>query len=107
MDQKKVAAFLIDADPEECMKFRQEGDGMVVIGPDGKKYKFSAEQLEKGEIAMQQKQTLAEAAAEGRTATTHEEEQSPKPRRTTTKRKPATRKKTTSTPSKKETGTKE
>ena len=62
MDQKKVAAFLIDAKPEECMKFRQEGDGVVIIGPDGKKYTFSAEQLEKGELAMKEKQTLAEAA---------------------------------------------
>ena len=105
MDAKKVSAFLIDADPEECMKFRQEGDGMVVIGPDGKKYTFSAEQLEKGHLAMQEKQTLAEAAAEGRPAATHAEKPSPKPRRPPAKRKTTTRKKTT-TPSK-ESGTKE
>jgi hypothetical protein len=98
---KEIAAFLIGCKPDEFMKFRDEGeDGVVVIGPDGKKYRFDSAQLEKGEIAMQQDQTLAEAAAEASASEAHAPKSRPKPRRTPPKRKTAPKKKTTSTPSK-------
>ena len=54
MDEKQIAGFLLGIDPSTFMKTRDDGEGgLVVIGPDGKKYKFTAEQLEKGRIAME------------------------------------------------------
>ena len=96
MDAKKIAAFLIDCKEDDLLSFREYSDYVAAIGPDGKKYIFDSTQLEQGRLAMNEKQTLAEAAAKGSPATTHEKEPSPKPRRAPAKRKTTTKKKTTS-----------
>ena len=46
MDRKEIAALLAGCKPDEMMKFRDEGDLVVVIAPDGRKYKYTNEQLE-------------------------------------------------------------
>ena len=93
MSAKEIAAFLIDCKEDDLLGFREYSDYVAAIGPDGKKYIFDSTQIEQGKLAMKEKQTLAEAAAEGRPAATHAEKPSPKPRRSTPKRK-TTRKKT-------------
>jgi hypothetical protein len=84
MNAKAISAFLVDCKPGELINYRMEGSMAVFVGPDGKKYRLTAEQLGKGEIAMQQKQTLAEAAAQPAPK--------PKPKRKP-KRKPTTKRK--------------
>ena len=67
MDRKKITAYLIDCKTDEFMVYRDEAEqGTVAVGPDGKKYRFSVDQLEKTEVLMNDKfmqMTLAEAAA--------------------------------------------
>jgi len=47
MDRKEISAFLIGCKADELMSFKDYGeDGAAAIGPDGKKYVFSAEYLE-------------------------------------------------------------
>ena len=47
MDRKEISAFLIGCKPDELMSFKNYGDdGVAAIGPDGKKYVYSAEYLE-------------------------------------------------------------
>jgi len=44
----------IDCEPEDFMGFRDAAEyGAVVIAPDGRKYKYTAEQLDAAEIEMQ------------------------------------------------------
>jgi hypothetical protein len=46
MERKEIAAFLIGCKASEFMGYADKGDeGCVVIGPDGKKYRFSADYL--------------------------------------------------------------
>ena len=86
MDRKEITGFLIDCKPNDFMAYKDYGDqGTTVVSSDGKKYRFSVEQLEKGHKLMSEeimKLTLAEAAAK-------------EPARPAPKRKPATKKKTT------------
>ena len=67
MDRKKITAYLIDCKSADFMAFADLADqGIAVVGPDGKKYRFSVDQLEKTEVLMNDKfmqTTLAEAAA--------------------------------------------
>ena len=62
MSVKHIAAFLIGCSPDEFMGYREYEDRVAAIGPDGKKYVFYSPQIEKGKIAMDQDQTLKEAA---------------------------------------------
>jgi hypothetical protein len=64
MERKEIAAFLIDAPSETFIKFVDLGpDGVVVIAGDGKKYRLSVEQLERGALAASMTQTLEQAGA--------------------------------------------
>jgi len=99
MDAKQVSAFLADCEPGELINYRMEGSMAVFVGPDGKKYRLTAEQLGKGEIAMQQKQTLAEASetrlAEAAAQPAPKPKPKTKPSKRTSKRKPtSTRRRT-------------
>jgi hypothetical protein len=63
MDHKAISAFLIGCKPEEFMKFRNMGDdGVVVIGPDGRKYIYSVEHLEQAEPKMKAAEQAAKPA---------------------------------------------
>ena len=88
MERKEITAFLIDCKPDDFMAYADQGEaGTVVVGPDGKKYRFSVDQLEKTETLMKEdlmKLTLAEAAAPGAASGTRKEPAPP-----AQKRKPA------------------
>lgn len=49
MERKEITALLIDAEPEEFMAYKDYGDKVAVVGPDGKKFVFTNEQLEAAE----------------------------------------------------------
>jgi hypothetical protein len=53
MDRKAISAFLVGCEPKEFMVYRDEGMlGSVVVGPDGKKYRFSCEDLVAGDLKL-------------------------------------------------------
>ena len=53
MDRKKITAYLINCNPDEFMAYADQEDlGTVVVGPDGKKFRFSNDQLFQGVIRM-------------------------------------------------------
>lgn len=65
MNRKAVVAVLIDAAAESFMSYKDYGPaGAAVIGPDGRKHVFTAEQLAKAELAMGMTETLADAGLE-------------------------------------------
>ena len=68
MERKELTAFLIDCDSDEFMAYADLGEsGTVVVGPDGKKFRFSNEQLKKAKKLAEEKimqMTLEEAAKE-------------------------------------------
>ena len=69
MDRKEISAFLIGCKPDELMSFKNYGDdGVAAIGPDGKKYVYSAEYLEQAipkiEAAPEKQQGQATQAAQ-------------------------------------------
>jgi hypothetical protein len=76
MDRKALSAHLAGCEASEMMAYADLGDqGTVVVAPDGKKFRYSNEQLEKVELKLKPK---------------------PKPRKKSTKptEKPATKKST-------------
>ena len=97
MDRKKITAYLIDCKSADIMAFADLADqGIAVVGPDGKKYRFSVDQLEKTEVLMNDKcmqMTLAEVVASseapGAASGTRKEPASPASKRPA---KPGTRK---------------
>jgi hypothetical protein len=78
MDKKEICAFLIGCEVGDFMGYADKGDeGAVIIGPDGKKYRYDAAQLEQAERKAEARRSEAQAPK-------------PKPKRTT-KRKPASK----------------
>jgi hypothetical protein len=60
MDRKEITAFLIDCDQDDFMAYADYGEaGTVVVGPDGKKFRFSNEELDR----MKEKKAAAKAMA--------------------------------------------
>jgi hypothetical protein len=60
MNRKAVTAFLLDVPEDSFLSYKDFGSGgVVVVGPDGGKYRFSNEQLERGALAASMTQTLA------------------------------------------------
>ena len=60
MDRKEITAFLIDCDQDDFMAYADLGEaGTVVVGPDGKKFRFSNEELAR----MKEKKDAAKAVA--------------------------------------------
>ena len=56
MDRKGITAFLIECQPDEFMAYAdQDEKGTFVVGPDGKKYRFSNDQLDQSKILMEEK----------------------------------------------------
>lgn len=49
----EAAAWLIDTTEDRLIDHRDYGDRVVVIGPDGKKFSFTDEQIQKAIKAMQ------------------------------------------------------
>ncbi len=61
MERKEITAFLINCQPDEFMAYVDQGDqGTVVVGPDGKKYRFSNDQLDQAVIEIKRKAAAAE-----------------------------------------------
>ena len=53
MDRKAISAFLVGCDQNQFMVYRDEAElGSVVVGPDGKKYRFSVADLEAGDLKL-------------------------------------------------------
>ena len=56
MDRKKLTARMIGCAPVEFMAYADQADrGTVVVGPDGKKYRFSNDQLDQAETEFKRK----------------------------------------------------
>ena len=55
MDRKAIAGLLAGCEPDQMLKFRDEGDLVVVIVPDGRKYKYTNAQLEAAEPEQEPK----------------------------------------------------
>ena len=50
MDRKDICAFLIGCEAKDFLGYADKGDeGAVIIGPDGRKHRFDAAQLEQAE----------------------------------------------------------
>ena len=64
MNRKEIAGLLAGCEPDQMLKFRDEGDLVVVITAEGKKYKYTNEQLEAAEPKPEPKpKAPAKAAA--------------------------------------------
>ncbi len=63
MNRKAISAFLIGCEPNELMAFANRGDHVGVVGPDGKKYIFTIEQLEDQEKKMKKVAAAEKKAA--------------------------------------------
>ncbi len=100
MNRKAISAYIIGCEPGEFMAYADLGEkGTVVVGPDGKKYRFNNEQLDGAEAARSEAHApkpLAKAETE-RKPKPKPKPKSPskaKPRNPSkagTKRKPATK----------------
>ena len=56
MERKEITAYLIDCKPGEFMGYAdQKEKGTVVVGPDGKKYRFSNNQLDQAAAEIKRK----------------------------------------------------
>ena len=84
MDRKEISAFLIGCKPEELMAFKDYGDHVAAIGPDGKKYVYQADYLEQAVVKME----AAEQAVSSPGTTKQAKRKAPAKRAA---RKPATR----------------
>ena len=63
MDRKKITAYLINCAPDEFLAYADQDDrGTVVVGPDGKKFRFTNDQLFEGEMKKREKDQVAAAA---------------------------------------------
>lgn len=94
MDKKEICAFLIGCEVGDFMGYADKGDeGAVIIGPDGKKYRYDAAQLEQAERKAESQ------SVPSRDKAARSEAQAPKPPskagtrkpKRTTKRKPASK----------------
>ena len=72
MERKEITAYIIKCQPSEFMAYKDYGNqGVTVVGPDGKKYRFSNDQLDqavtekkrKDEANKPVKKTVRRAAA--------------------------------------------
>lgn len=62
MDKKEICAFLIGCEVGDFMGYADKGDeGAVIIGPDGKKYRYDAAQLEQAERKAEARRSEAQA----------------------------------------------
>ena len=92
MDRKKITAWLIGCEPGEFMAYAdQEEKGTVVVGPDGKKFRFDMEKLKKAEEAMKMA-TIKEITKRQAERSPAKPKPAAKPK-TTTKRQAATKSK--------------
>jgi hypothetical protein len=56
MDRKKITAMIIGCEPGEFMAYADQGEaGTVVVGPDGKKFRFSNDDLDLAEAEFNRK----------------------------------------------------
>ena len=56
MERKEITAYLIKCQPSEFMAYKDYGNqGVTVLGPEGKKYRFSNDQLDKAEEEIKRK----------------------------------------------------
>lgn len=56
MDRKALSAHLTGCEPDKFMAYADLGDqGTVVVGPDGKKFRYSNEQLAAAEAKLKPK----------------------------------------------------
>ena len=63
MNRKALSAHLTGCEPKEFMAYADLGDqGTVVVGPDGKKFRYSNDQLEKAELKLKPKPKPRKAA---------------------------------------------
>jgi hypothetical protein len=96
MDKKEICAFLIGCEVGDFMGYADKGDeGAVIIGPDGKKYRYDAAQLEQAERKAESQ------SVPSRDKAARSEAQAPKPKpkppskagtsKRTTKRQPASK----------------
>jgi len=46
MDRKAISALLAGCEPDQMLAFKDYGDHVAVIAPDGKKFIYTTEQLE-------------------------------------------------------------
>lgn len=83
----QAAAWLIDTTEDRLLDHRDYGDRVVVIGPDGKKFSFTDEQIKQAIKAMRLP-TLKEAAESRPEALEPKatKAQAPKPRKGAAKR---------------------
>jgi hypothetical protein len=98
MDRKKITAFLIDCSPDDFMAYADLGASVAVVGPNGKKYRFSNEQLEEGRIKMIAPAVKAATQTQAKKPAARSDAGKGKPKapvKKTTKRQATTRKKTT------------
>ena len=89
MERKEITAFLINCQPDEFMAYVDQGDqGTVVVGPDGKKYRFSNDQLDQAVIEIKRKH-VPEAIPGAAAAVPVKKRAPAKQAASTTKKKPA------------------
>ena len=63
MNRKELTAKMIGCAPGEFMAYCDHGaDGTVVVGPDGKKFRFSNDQLDQAETEFKRKAVANEPA---------------------------------------------
>ena len=68
MDRKAIAGLLAGCEPDQMLKFRDEGDLVVVIVPDGRKYKYTNAQLEAAEPKPPDKNVQGQATPKAKAA---------------------------------------
>ena len=68
MDRKAIAGLLAGCEPDQMLKFRDEGDLVVVITAEGKKYKYTNEQLEAAEPKPPDKNVQGQATPKAKAA---------------------------------------
>ncbi|MGB7094237.1 MAG: hypothetical protein WBD62_06270 [Anaerolineales bacterium] len=84
MDRKLICAFLMKCEPESFMSYTDLDElGCKAVGPDGRKFIYTVEQLNQAEIKL--KEALAPAPAKPTASASSKQRQA-------TRRKPAKRK---------------
>jgi hypothetical protein len=98
MEKKDIAAFLTGCQADEMMAYRDVGElGCVVVGPDGRKFKYTIEDLEHGLAKamvkeLKEREAMKAAAKAARIEPAPRAKPKPKPR--ATKRKAPAKKRT-------------
>jgi len=94
MDRKDICAFLIGCQAKDFLGYADKGDeGAVIIGPDGRKHRFDAAQLEQAERKAEARRTEAHPSKAGTGAPKPKPPSKAGTRKTkrTTKRQPASK----------------